>query len=367
MNQKVMVKNLSNFEMTRANPLIPDSYYEQWRKAEGIPIISRMIIPDIRADLPMSHWARKGVKGAFVDLYGAEESIDCYILEIPPGEQTEAEKYAFEEEIVVLSGRGATEVWQEGGKKHTFEWGPGSLFSPPINCWRQHSSTSMDEPVRLLVMSNAPIIFNLFRSNEFVFNCTHNFRDRFSDEIGFFGAEGKTRQNLIWESNLVPDIYSFRLNDYSWRGAGGTAAWFDMSGNTLQSHVAQFPVGTYKASHRHGPGAHILILGSEGYTLMWLEHEKEFLKIDWKAGSLFAPPDIWFHQHFNTGAEPARYFAVHYGYWRVVMRDFGPEQVHVQLGHQIQYQDEDPVILETFERELKKKGLQPKSLAEWRK
>lgn len=352
--------------MTNEN-LIPPSTYALWRAEEGVPIIPGMIIEDIRGELPTGEWGRKGVKGAFIDLFGAEESIDCYILDIPARGQTTPERYAFEEEIVVLSGSGATVVWTEDGQKQTFEWKAGSLFSPPINSWRQHFATSAGEPVRLLVMTNAPIIFNLFKSKDFVFNCSHPFKDRFSGKAGFFGADGKARPGLIWESNFIPDIFSFKLQDYSWRGAGGSGAWFDMSGNTLQSHVAEFPVGTYKAAHRHGPGAHILVLSGEGFSLMWEEGDAEKQKIDWKAGSLFAPPDMWFHQHFNTGDVPARYFAVHYGYWRVLMKDFGPESVHVKLGHQIPYQSEDDEVLATFLSELASNGLAPQPLEEWRK
>jgi hypothetical protein len=76
---------------------------------------------------------------------------------------------------------------------------------------------------------------------------------------------------------------------------------------------------------------------------------------------------MWFHQHFNTGSEPARYFAVHYGYWRVVMKDLGPESMHVGDGHQIPYEDEDEDVLQTFLAELESHGTPPRPLAEWRK
>jgi quercetin dioxygenase-like cupin family protein len=350
-------------QQTTAKPLSP---YAIWQKQEGVPIIGGLMVPDLRGDLPMSLWPRKGVKGAYIKLLGGEESMDAHVVEIPPTGNTEPEKYMFEEEIVVLSGRGATTIWLEGGRKQTFEWQDGSVFSPPMNCWRQHFNGSPDQPVRLLVISNAPVMFNLFRSADFIFNCDHAFKDRFSGEEDYFSGKGQALPNMIWRANFIPDINNFTLQDYSWRGAGGSGVNFEMANNTIQSHIAQFPVATYKKAHRHGPGAHILILSGTGFSLMW-EDGKPKEKLDWKPGSLFSPPDMWFHQHFNSGTEAARYFAVHYGYWRVVVEDLGPESGHMESGNEIGYPDEDADVLETFQAELAKNGAKPRPLAEWRK
>jgi gentisate 1,2-dioxygenase len=349
-----------------AHRLIPPSPYANWVASEGVPIIGGMIINDIHGDLPMGHWARKGVKGAYVNLVGGEESMDCSVIEIPPMKHTEPEKYMFEEQVVVLSGRGATSVWVDENRKQTFEWKAGSVFSPPMNSWRQHFNGSSDEPVRLLVISNAPIMFNLFRSKDFIFNNDHVLRDRFRDTDDFFSPNGTALPNLVWRANFVDNINSFTLQDYGWRGAGGSGVMFEMASNTIKSHIAQFPVGTYKAAHRHGPGAHVLMLSGTGYTLMW-EEGKPKQRIDWKPGSLFVPPDWWFHQHFNTGTEPARYFAVHYGYWRVLLKNLGPEKIHVETGVQIPYEEEDEDILALFLDGLARNDAAPKPLSEWRR
>lgn len=347
--------------------IIPPSTYEIWRDQEGVPVHKGPMFSDLYGPIVMSMWKRKGVPGAFIDLDGGEESLDAYVIEIPPGGETLPEKYMFEEEVTVLSGYGVAVVSTTSGSKQTFEWQPGSLFSPPLNTNRQYYNSSATEPARLLVVSNAPIVWNYFRSENFVYNCDHEFTERFSGESDFFSGEGTDLGGMVWQTNFVKDINNFHLRDYSDRGAGGTGVMFEMANNTMQSHIAEFPVGTYKKAHRHGPAAHILILSGDGYTLMWKDDPKDAIRIDWKPGALFSPPDMWWHQQFNLGEEPARYFAVHYGYWRVVMKDLGPEKVHEEHGLQISYEGEDPLVLQTFQEGLSDRGLDPLPLDDWRR
>lgn len=344
----------------------PPSPYQRWLDQEGVPVLGGLIITDVRGDLPMRPWARKGVDGALINLLGGDESMDAYVIDIPPAGHSKPEKYMFEEEIVVLSGRGATTIWLEGGKKQTFEWQEGSVFSPPMNCWRQHFNGSDGAPVRMMAITSAPVMINLYRSADFIFNCNHAFTDRFSGEEDYFSGKGKAVGNAIWRTNFITDINTFTLEDRSWRGAGGTGIVFEMANNTIESHIAQFPVGTYKTAHRHGAGAHILILSGKGFSLMWDDGQPK-QKIDWGPGSVFAPPDMWWHQHFNAGTEPARYFAVHYGYWRLIIKNLGMENGRVQPQHEIQYAQEDPAVLETFVSELAKNGARPEPVERWRK
>ena len=102
---------------------------------------------------------------------------------------------------------------------------------------------------------------------------------------------------------------------YAWneRGAGGINSMFEMAGNLSKAHISEFPVGTYKKAHRHGPGANLVLLsGDAGFSLLWTKDDmSDIRKADWKVGSLvIVPNDGTYHQHFNSGTRRARYMAL---------------------------------------------------------
>jgi hypothetical protein len=134
-----------------------------------------------------------------------------------------------------------------------------------------------------------------------------------------------------------------------------------MAKGSMNSHISQFPIGTYKKAHAHGPGAHVIILSGEGYSLMWPEGD-EPRRYDWQVGTLVVPPNMWFHQHFNTGTTPARYLAFkHEG---VAIRNAqGVPKAWISRragGDQVDYVDEKPAVRTIFAQELAKRGLASK-------
>jgi oxalate decarboxylase/phosphoglucose isomerase-like protein (cupin superfamily) len=104
----------------------------------------------------------------------------------------------------------------------------------------------------------------------------------------------------------------------------------------------------------------VVIIGGQGYSLMWPEGEP-IKRFDWHDGSIIVPPENWFHQHFNTGPEPARYLALRWGSRKHPRpwsdKSYGTDESIKSGGDQIEYADEDPQIRRMFEQELAKRGI----------
>ena len=194
--------------------------YCKWMARQNIPIIDGYGVEDVR-NLPMAPWARTGGNAAFINLYGMEGVTGMYVGEIPAGGALEPEKHFYEEVICILEGQGATEVWQEGGRKQMFEWGPWSLFAPPLNTWHRLINGGR-QPVKFLAVTNAPLMMDSIHSEEFIFNCPYVFSERYSGADGYFNVGQKRYESgmqHIWETNFIMDIQSAHLDHREVKGA----------------------------------------------------------------------------------------------------------------------------------------------------
>jgi oxalate decarboxylase/phosphoglucose isomerase-like protein (cupin superfamily) len=330
--------------------------YTRWVKSEGLDIISALYVRNLRT-VELKPWARRGGRGVFINHDASRTSNDCYVCEIPPGGTLAPQRQLFEEMIMVLDGRGSTVVWNDSGARVSFEWKAGALFAIPLNCWHQHYNGAGREPARFVSVTNAPPVINMYEDIDFVFNCTYDFKNRFSGEPDYFSPKGE-QKGLLLETNFVADAVSLPLISAKERGAGGGHIRFNMAKGSTNSHISQFPVGTYKKGHCHGPGAHVIILSGEGYSLMWPEGE-EPRRFDWEVGTLIVPPNRWFHQHFNIGTTQARYLA--FKHEAVAIRNpQGVPKAWISRrvgGDQIDYADETTVVRNTFADELARRGI----------
>lgn len=348
--------------------------YEDWMQGEGVPIVEGWGIKDVR-EVERKPWARTGGKGAFINLKGIKESgfTGVHVMEIPPGRALNPEKHLYEELIYILRGQGATEIWQEGERRRTFEWAEGSLFSPPLNSWHRLYNGGR-EPVVFLGVTTAPVVMNLFHNPEFVFEIDYAFKDRYDGEEDYFKVEQRVdrgaTQHLVWETNFIPDlkVAADLLVDplEGVKGARVRVMNFEMSENILTGHLSEWPVGMYHKAHYHAPGAILLGLRSKGYVLLWPKelgttpyrdgYGDEVIKVNWGEGAVYSPGDGWFHQHFNTGLEPARHIAFRTGGTKYKLRQSRQENATVvdikKGGTLIEHEDEDPGVHQQFEAAL---------------
>ncbi len=333
--------------------------YARWVAGEGLQILDAMYVPNLHA-VELRPWPRRGGRGVYLNHDASRTSNDCYVCEIPPGKKLAPQRQLFEEMIYVLDGRGSTRVWNDAGRTVSFEWSAGAIFAIPLNTIHQHFNGSGKDAARFVSVTNGPAIINAFGDTEFVFNTSHDFENRFAGESDYFANTGE-QKGLLLDTNFVADAINLPLIPARERGAGGGHIRFSMAKGSMNSHISQFPVGTYKKAHAHGPGAHVIVLSGEGYSLMWPEGE-EPRRFDWKEGSMIVPPNMWFHQHFNTGTTPARYLA--FKAEGVSIRNAqGVPKAWVSRrigGHQIDYVDESPLVRQTFAAALSRVGLQPR-------
>lgn len=341
-------------------------YFDDWVAAEGLDLLRGYLVDDVYT-VPLKWWPRVGGHAVQIQLDGTGELNAAYVCEIDPRKSLEPQKHMYEELVYVLTGRGATTVWYEGRGKNNFEWQAGALFAVPLNAWHQHYNLSGDEPVRYISVTTAPIMMNLVRNNDFIFENPAIFPERYDSQDDYFSRDYKTESftgwdnptdihftNFIWNINALP----FHQSN---RGHLAEGASFEVGHGVLGSHTLKLPGGRFTNIHRHGPGAHVLWLSGEGYSLMWPEGGEK-IKADWGRGSVLVPPSWWWHQHAIVSAEPAQYLALKLSSKRFKVNRLseGTMRSSRNGGQMVQFEDFPPGLLDEvtdiFIQECTKRG-----------
>jgi hypothetical protein len=365
-SSKTVAKRADGLELTAEDVgarILTDPYLD-WAAREGVPIYENFGL-DLLA-LELRPWARFGVPGAIAHVRGRGDFLTLMVLELPPGGRSAELQHLFEAVAYGLSGSGTTMVETADGEKRTFEWGEKSLFAVPLNAKYRHFNDSGQEPERIVFACKLPAVMNLFHDESFVFDNPRRFPQREGDQRHFSG-EGEfvpvRSGRHYWETNFVPDLESLRLEAYVGRGAGGTNVKLILADGTMHAHVSEVPAGRYKKGHRHGPDVHVFCVCGTGYSLLWYQGEPDFVRVDWRHGVVYAPPDQMFHQHFPTSETNARYLAIGHGSLRYpftqsMRQIFLGSDVDVKRGgNQIEYADQDPRIHQIYLEELAKSGV----------
>ena len=308
--------------------------------------------------MELGPWPERECDAAFLVLAGQEGVTEARVTEIAPAKTLPPQRFALDEVTYVVEGRGLTTVWAGDGPKKTFEWEKHSMFLVPRGYQYQLGNTSGSAPVRLLHYNYLPITMavvpdpKFFFENPYVNTEIMGEGDLYSEATAVPRDDARGASRVLWHGRFFPDMRAWdKLHTYQERGGGGHRVGVMFAGSTMWSHMSVFPSRTYKKGHRHGPGVVIVIPAGEGYSTMWPE-DGERVVIPWHEGSVFVPPNRWFHQHFNVGEIPARYLAFH------APRGTGQsERVEDRQRDQIEYPSEDPWIRQKFEAELAERNL----------
>ncbi|HEY7066327.1 MAG TPA: hypothetical protein VII06_32945 [Chloroflexota bacterium] len=251
-------------------------------------------------------WPARGITAAFWDIKGAESLAGLYVGEIAPARSSERTRQLYDEIIYVIAGRGNTTVTTPDGPI-SFEWGPGSLFTVPLNYpYQLHNGTGR-EPVRFLSVNTLPIVYSLFRDERFIYGADWDSR-RLPRHAGATDAvlyqpdatHDRTAVDL-YETMFVPDVFAVPRSRFVEHGEGSHTVYFELANAPISAHMAEIQGGQFFNPHRHGPSAFVCILEGSGYTLMWTE-ASEPVRFDWPKGDIgvVVPPNMWWHGHFVT-------------------------------------------------------------------
>jgi len=330
--------------------------YDRWMESHGLPIHRGAYIEDLKT-VEVAPWDERECNAAFIQVSGMEGVAEARITEIPAGSTVPPMKFALDEVIYTLMGNGICTVWADGVSKHSFEFGPRSLFLIPRGAYRQFANARGDQALRLLHNNYLPVAMSLEPDPDFYFNNSFAHPELLQPREDELYAVAKRSPSMgrgaTWYGNFFTDMGAWEdLVPHRQRGGGGHVVDVSFPNSQMGGHMSVFPPGTYKKGHRHGPGRVIVIPAGEGYSIMWPEGGEKIIA-PWHEGSMFTPPDRWFHQHFNTSQTPARYLAL------APLPQFSghSDEVTDRVRDTIQYPYEEPWIREKFEEELAKRGL----------
>lgn len=230
--------------------------------------------------------------------------MEVTLVEIPPGGRIAPQRRMADEMIYIVSGRGHTDMWlREGDKKVRYDWAEGDMLSPTLNAWNQHVNASSDQPARYLLVSSAPLYYNMVHDHEFIDNNPYVFEERWKKNLAQkpeytpVGTEGAEIVRMR-VGHHIPDLPGREMRE---RRAGVLGITIRPEGDMANSHVMEWEVREYQRQdsvspmHRHPWETVYHIMDGEGYAILQREGEQK-RRVDWEKGDLFVVGANEYHE-----------------------------------------------------------------------
>ena len=311
------------FEMPEGKFLVDP--YDIWARAQGVPVLTGRAL-DLLA-VETRPWARFDVKGAICHLDGRDDFLTLFVQDIAPGAARAPTRHLHEELCYALAGHGVAEIDLPGGGQTTVEWGPGALFSAPMNARMRLRNTGA-EAARIACVTDLRYLLSLYRNERFLFDTPMEFPAR---------ADGDYLRDCV----ASPAGAMSRPNE--------AVLPIALAKGSIGADLVEIAAGAYGRAERRMFGSLMLGVAGEGMTLSWSEAPDNPAQARWRHGVAFAPEGMMFHQHFNIGNAPARFLSIDLGsvaapMFRPRRRAHGDTEVYAAGSAIIELADQDARI-----------------------
>lgn len=324
------------------------SPYERFLAEEGVPVWRGVGFAGLD-ELALAPWRRLGGRGCYVQPFGTEGRLGCYVVELPRDGALLPERHLHEEIMVVAEGRGTTELWLEGDERVVFEWQRGAIFAIPRNAHHLLVNAAA-APATLIGFTTAPALIDLLGDPAAVFTSRHRFQDRLdaAELQPWEDVEPDPLDGLaVTRTARLDDAIACDLPLDNRASPGHRRLGLEMTGGRLRASLGQHRQGRYgRALHTRGGLA--LTLAGQAETRLWQEGGAPTVIRTGPFGLVsLAPQGTGFHQHFNRLGRPLRHLEVHLaeedGPPGTMARDLSRVPV-AEGGAMIPYWAEDPAI-----------------------
>ena len=258
--------------------------YLNWARAEGVPIVEGATL-DLLA-LETKPWARFGINGAICHVEGRCDFLSAFLFELAPGQSSTPVRHLYEECFYVLEGEGVSEIELSDGVRHEIPWGPGVVFTTPVNATCRLRADGASR-ARLLSINDMRYLMGLYRNEGFLF---HN------------SSPMSARQAKAQEASLHVDL----------AGLNGGAA-LQLGDSAIGADYISLAAGARTQAQRQMQGAHLLCTRGEATIMSCLDETSERITMRLRQGCLTGLTGMMFHQQSNDGSEPLGLLKVELG------------------------------------------------------
>ncbi len=294
----------------------PPCAYDRFMDGEGVPVLRDAALN--LGQLAVAPWRRLGAAGALLQVFGTEGRLGQSVVALPPSGASRAERHLCDEIVLVLSGRGTTELRGEDSRL-VFEWQEGSLFAIPRNATHRFINAT-DHEARLLCLNTLPAAMNLLGDADAAF--ANPLRAVLDDEAGqaFDAIEPDAVQELaLCRTALVPDAIGCDLPLDNRLSPAHRQLALGMTGRALEIWLGEHRPGRYGRARLVAPGQVSVCLRGTGYRLLWPERfgptppPERVIRVaqsPYVMTAQGAGGGRWFEQDFVTSPGPLRHLTV---------------------------------------------------------